>query len=139
MMFQLASVKAAHGEEVGRLKEELGAVHKANLLMESQVAKAEVSIKRLQKAVSRLSTENAELCSNIVEIEHEQRREREREQGGQAKDLVEGVIKNLKDSLSLDRAKKASKKAASKKAAPAAAKTKKKKLAKVDAGKGSWK
>ena len=140
LVFQLASVKAAHGEEVGRLKEELGAVHKANLLMESQVAKAEVSIKRLQKAVSRLSTENAELCSNIVEIEHEQRREREREQGGQAKDLVEGVIKNLKDSLSLDRAKKASKKAASKKAAPAAAKTKKKKkLAKVDAGKGSWK
>ena len=82
---------------------------------------------------------SAKLGSNIVEIEHEQRRHIEIEQGGQAKDLVEGVIKNLKDSLSLDRAKKASKKAASKKAAPAAAKTKKKKLAKVDAGKGSWK
>ena len=39
--------------------------------MDSQVAKAEVSIKRLQKAVSRLSTENAELCSKIVGLEKE--------------------------------------------------------------------
>ncbi|QDZ22631.1 hypothetical protein A3770_08p51490 [Chloropicon primus] len=115
----VSGLKAEHAEEVSKLKDDLVAVNKANLLMDSQVAKAEVSIKRLQKAVSRLSTENAELCSSIVGMEkkgepelpqpsrEEAAKLEEAEQAAVKQLDLEKVIENLKESLSLEKAKKA--------------------------------
>ena len=141
---EITRLRNRHSTEVFGLKEEVAAVTKANLLMDSQVAKAEVSIKRLQKAVSRLSTENAELCSKIVEREQPREEadapvrtqalalppsapleadrvkgegvaearsgdeERERERVSLKDSLIlDELILQLKDSVSMKRAKKA--------------------------------
>jgi hypothetical protein len=49
-----------------KMLEEISTLLRANSMLTSQLGQAEVTVKRLQKAVSRLSTENASLCSQLV-------------------------------------------------------------------------